>query len=110
MPKNPNPKSWEDFYHAARDNNLLEQPMGDCSICGYMLAFQFHPDYLTDEEAEAEGTVSVCFDAGCHCVGGPSTYRDSSWEDVANHYNRQTSETYINTLNSHYSFNKEDLS
>jgi hypothetical protein len=67
-------RSPEEFKKAALEKDLYQWSIHDCSLCGYDCGFIF----------DREGNVS--YDSGCYCSRQP--VRPSSWEEVADHYNR----------------------
>ena len=75
---------------AVNENGLDRLAVHNCSICHYQCGYIFK-----------EG--GVLYDRGCDCV----TYHDiapSSFDDVADFYNRQTTPKVINELNSLFGF------
>lgn len=69
----------EDFQRAAIEHHITRWIVRSCSICGYPTG------YLLGE--------GVLFDSGCDCSSyGPSDPSPRSWEDVADHYNRNQPE------------------
>lgn len=74
----------EDFARAVEERRIDWWPLRGCSICGYMCGYRFLPD-------------GIWYDAGCYCTGGGGG-RDATFEDLAYHYNRQSSAAYIATM------------
>lgn len=70
-------RSVEEFKQAAKDNGIKEWRIHNCSMCGYPCGYLINGDV-------------VYYDAGCDCVWRPP--RESSWEDLADHYNRNQPE------------------
>lgn len=64
----------------------------DCSICGVPIGYIFFHDR------------EVYFDGSCGCCCGSP--RLSSWEEVAEHYNRQTNECVIAQYDEFWHFNE----
>jgi hypothetical protein len=69
-------RSVEDFKAAAAEWSIGKWDHHDCGGCGYMCKYVFARDGGT-----------VWFDPGCDCtwVG----WQERSWQEVADHYNRQ---------------------
>lgn len=85
-----------EFKQAAIAKNIQSWPIRDCSLCGYMLKYIFSDD-----------KEQVAFDTGCDCTSYPNVYHFSSYEDVAQHYNCQTSKEYIKEMDDFWGFNEE---
>ena len=65
-----------DFMRAAVERGITKWQIRTCSICGYPTGYVI----------EGEG---VLFDSGCWCSSeGVSPPHRSSWEELAEHYNR----------------------
>lgn len=66
-------KTADDFQKAAAERQIGRWSTHDCTICGIDVGFYFHGDYVE-------------FDSSCDCVW--SDPRPSSWQEVADTYNR----------------------
>jgi len=83
----------EEFREQAKARNIKRWPIHDCSMCGYECG------YLFNEAGE------VAYDSGCDCVlslGDRISPRE--WENVAEHYNMQSSENYIKEMDEFWGF------
>lgn len=65
-----------ELQQAAQEKKLTRLHIRDCSLCGYPLAYLFSPSYQ-----------HVGLDTGCDCVTYGPVIHESSWEEVAQHYN-----------------------
>ena len=80
----------EDFKEQLQKRNITEWQIRDCSICGYTLRFMFLNGY-------------VFFDRGCFCVNSPAI-EESSFEHIAEIYNRQTNPAVIKDMDIFWGF------
>lgn len=78
----------EEFKEQAKKLQLRQWNIRNCSICHAPLRFLFSMDYK-----------HVGFDPNCNCVIYPYLTEERSWEDIARHYNMQTNENVIKTMN-----------
>ena len=91
-PEKPDPLAIKDEYTAAEVQQILaisgvdRIKIRDCSMCGYPLS------YIVQGE-------SVMFDPGCDCITRHSGLEPRTFQDIANHYNMQTSAEYKDHLN-----------
>lgn len=77
----------EEIRKSVIENKVTFLPIHNCSICNVPIGYSFFKYNCPYE---------VTFDSSCGCCNsGP---RPSSYEDVADHINMQTSEEYINEL------------
>jgi len=76
-------KTIEDFKKAAKEKNIKEWLIHDCCMCGYQCG------YLIIED-------EVLYDNGCDCMSGKRSPRQSSWEELVDHYNRNQIENNKN--------------
>lgn len=83
----------EEFKQAAQTHNITSWNIRDCSLCGYPLSYYFDGD-------------NVSYDSGCDCISF-SNIQPRSWEDVAEHYNRQTHPDYIKTMDAFWHFTSD---
>lgn len=81
----------EEFKQAAKKHGITKWPMHDCSICGYHCGFLIAGD-------------EVNYDSGCDCITFGPVINLSSWEDLADHYNRQKNEHVIGEMNLFWGF------
>jgi hypothetical protein len=72
-------KTVEELKAQKEKHGYIGWNIHECSICHYMCGFVFQKD--GDE---------VAYDNGCRCSMQPM--RPSSWEEVAEHYNRNQRE------------------
>lgn len=82
-------KTVEDFKKKAKEQNIRKWNIHDCSGCGYKCGYLIDGDQLY-------------YDNGCYCIMYPATPRD--WQDLVDHYNRQSSDKYINEMNKFWGF------
>lgn len=87
-------KTAEDFKGQAEKHGIERWDLRDCSICHYPLAYIFM-------------NSDVFFDSGCYCTGSVPNLHRRAWQDIADHYNMQTSETYIKTMDDFWKFESE---
>jgi hypothetical protein len=80
-----------EFRVAAAQRGITSWPIHNCSICGYPCGYRF------------DRRGGVWYDGGCHCVG-ESRVQDSSWNAVAEHYNRQTSPDVVRRYDEFWGF------
>lgn len=81
----------EEFAAAVKSLGISELVVRECSSCGYALKYLFRGD-------------KVFYDSGCHCVDYGPDIQPRSYHEVADYYNRQTSERVIADLNSVFGF------
>ena len=82
----------DEFQKAVADRGLSRFILRDCSMCGYPLGYVFH----------ADGRLG--FDSGCDCVTYGPVVRDREWDELADHYNRQSNAEYIATMDEFFGF------
>jgi hypothetical protein len=70
-------KTIKDFQRQAREKNIERWDIHSCSICGYNCGYIIRGDVVT-------------YDSGCRCIWMGE--HDSSWEELSDHYNRNTPE------------------
>ena len=70
-------KNIEDFIKQAVAKKITRWNIHSCSICGYQCGFQINGE-------------DVKYDSGCYCSIQP--FRQSSWEELAEHYNNNQRE------------------
>lgn len=91
-------KIGEDFRNQAEKLGITKWPSHNCSFCTYGVGFIFTP-------------ISVYYDNGCNCSSyGPSPYRESSWDEVAERYNMQDNENTIKEMDKFWGFDNETKS
>ncbi len=90
-----NEKTGLDFQNAAKIKRINSWHIRDCSMCKYPIKYLFAHDY-----------EKVWIDTGCYCTR-TQTIRGSSWASIAENYNMQENEQYINELNEFWGFDKE---
>lgn len=73
-------RSAEEFKAQATALDRDHWTIRDCGLCGYPLSYIFHDD------------GSVSFDSGCNCCGGGPTLSPRTWDEIAEHYNRNQPE------------------
>lgn len=77
----------EQIRESVIKNNIRFFPIHSCGLCNVPIGYSFFKYNCPYE---------VTFDSSCDCASsGP---RQSSFEDVAEHINMQTSEEYVNEL------------
>jgi len=88
----------KEFEQKAKEKGITKWNMHDCSICGYKCGYIIRGDKVT-------------YDPGCDCVNGPE--RESSWDHLADHYNRNQRENnehieqkFIDEMDEFWGFNK----
>jgi len=84
-------KTPNDFAMAAETLGLTRWQMHDCSICGYKCGYIF------------DG-ARVFYDNGCNCISYYNPPRESSWTEVADHYNLQVSPCVIEEYDRFWGF------
>lgn len=72
----------EDFKTASGNHGIERWDLHECSFCHYPVA------YLMKGAA-------VAIDTGCWCVPGPMSIRETTWDEVAEQYNMQTTDSVI---------------
>lgn len=85
-------KTVENFQQAAEKEEITFWPIHDCSMCGYECG------YIIDGDR-------VSYDNGCDCVYNPP--RQSNWQELADHYNRQQNEHVIAEMDAFWNFSNE---
>lgn len=81
----------DEFERAVAKLGLLRFNIHDCSICGYPCGFVFN-----------HGRIG--YDSGCDCGSYDPGIRVREWQDLADHYNRQTNEQYITEMDNFFGF------
>lgn len=80
-----------EFKEQAEKLKINRWMIHECTICDYPCGFHFYQS-------------GVKYDNGCHCrMAG---LRDSSWKEVADHYNLQGDEKVIQEMNEFWGFTK----
>ncbi len=87
-------KTGEDFKQQVIAKGITFWKLRSCSICGIPLHYTF--SISRDPVVE--------FDSQCDCTSGRSVPQQRDWDDLAEHYNMQTDETYINEMNKFWGF------
>lgn len=80
-----------DFKNAVLEKDISFWYIRDCSICNYPCGYLF------------SGANDPKFDAGCDCTRR-YVHEQRTWDEVANYYNSQTHENYINRMNDFWGF------
>ena len=83
-------KTAEDFKRQAKLKNIVWWGIHECSMCGYGCGYKIDGDNLY-------------YDNGCDCSygGGPEP---RNWENLASHYNMQSSEKYKKEMDKFWGF------
>jgi hypothetical protein len=84
----------EEFKVQTQLRKIENWTLCNCEFCYYQCGFVFRPNH-------------VFYDSGCYCVqDGFRDLRESSYQEVADHYNCQTNKDYIAEMNKFWGFNK----
>lgn len=86
-------KTAQQFKQAAIEHNIRYWNIRKCSLCEYQLGYIISNDYEI-----------VGYDTGCYCVNYYPVILVSSYESIANFYNKQTSTKYIQQMNKFWRF------
>jgi hypothetical protein len=86
-------RSAEEFQQAAIERGLTRWTIHECSICGYPCAYIFN---WADTE--------VAYDSSCYCTRYHNPPRPGTWQDVADHYNMQSSPAIITKYDEFWGF------
>lgn len=81
----------DEFQKQAELHNITHWLHHDCAICGEWTAFVF-----------VDG--KVYFDSTCGCSSYPTAPQPYTWNDVADHYNIQTSPIVIAQMDEFWHF------
>lgn len=81
-----------DFMQQAKKKNIKFVVNHECAICGHPVGWRIYDDVVT-------------YDSGCDC-SCMSNERRSSWEEIADFYNMQTSERVISEMDKFWGFDK----
>lgn len=84
-------KKIEDFKKQAKEKDIKRWNIHDCSMCGYQCGYIIRDN-------------GVFYDSGCGCSHGP--LRESSFEEIAEHYNMQSNKKVIKEMDKFWGFNK----
>jgi hypothetical protein len=84
-------KTAEDFKKVVLKNNIYFWGVDMCSLCNILCGFLFKDGY-------------VFYDGGCDCLISSSNIRTTSWNEVAEFYNRQTNPIIISEMNKFWGF------
>lgn len=83
-------RSAAEFRAAAMEHGIMSWPIHNCTFCHYECGYQFTGD-------------RVFYDSGCDCTRSQQVI-EQSWEDVANHYNRQDHPRVIAEMDAFWHF------
>lgn len=86
----------DEFRQAAIKHRINEWPCLTCGICYEKYG------YIFDLESNPEDP-KVYFNSGCGCTR-MGNIRNSSWQEVAEHYNLQVNEEVIKKMDEHFKF------
>jgi uncharacterized protein YceK len=85
-------KTAEDFEKQVKEKNITSWILRYCSMCDAPLSFLFDGD-------------DVYYDSGCDCVNFRTIPQESSYDELANHYNRNIkNEEYLKEINEYFGF------
>jgi hypothetical protein len=82
-----------DFNSSAIKKQISGWNTAKCGLCDYYFGFVFSGNH---EE--------VGYDVGCECLGY-QCIQISSWDHIADYYNRQKKKKYIKEMNEFWGFN-----
>jgi hypothetical protein len=89
-------KTGTDFQQAAKDRNISRWCIHNCSMCDYPCGYIF-----------CENHNLVAYDNGCDCTKR-YFHRPTTWDHVAEQYNKQTHPEVINEMNEYWGFKDVD--
>lgn len=81
------------FAEAARSHGITWWPIRDCSLCGVPIGYRFAGEL-------------VAFSSSCDC-NSLAGLESRTWDDVAGHYNMQTSPEVIERYDRFWHFSDE---
>lgn len=84
-------KSAIDFQESYHKNKIKKWIIHNCVICNYPCGFLFEFD-------------NVYYDNGCYCTYLEAPLRQSNFQEVADHYNLQTTLKVIEEYNEFWKF------
>lgn len=87
----PRKRAPEEFQAAARERSITFWLMHECTFCDYPCGYVIQGD-------------QVLYDNGCNCLTALRPLNRRSWEDLAGHYNMQTSPEYIAKMDAFWGF------
>jgi len=88
-------KTAEDFRAAIKEKGLTRWKLRECGMCGTGLHYLFEND-------------KVGYDSNCDCTSYDSGIQLRSYQDLADHYNMQSSNTYLDTIDDFFGFKKPE--
>lgn len=84
-------KTPEDFAKAVAKKNITEWQLRTCSICEAPVYYRFMDN-------------KVFFDSNCDCATYTTPLHSHMWKNLSDHYNRQTNEAVIKSMDEFFGF------
>lgn len=85
----------EEFRRQAITKGISRWVVRNCSFCRYPCGYLF---LIGDAHSE------VGYDSGCKCSTYPSPLQERTWDDVAEHYNIQSSRDVLKEYDEFWGF------